>query len=77
MRGNFYSEGAFGYYQPDRKNSLGGQFFASCAPEANFGIYGDYILNLSIVLNLEKFSQDLENLKSVEVRMIKKQECKK
>ena len=77
MSGAFYSEGAFGYYQPDRENFIGGQFFSSWAPNANFGIYGDYILNRTIVLTLEKFSEDLENLKSVEVKVIKKQSCKK
>ena len=77
MSGRFFSEGAFGYYQPDRENYLGGQFFSSWAPSANFAIYGDYILNRSLVITLEKFSEDLESLKSVEVRVIKKEACRK
>lgn len=77
MSGAFFGESAFGYYQPDRGNSPGGQFFSSWAPSANFAIYGDYVLNRTIVFTLEKFTPDLENLKSVEVRVVKQRSCKK
>ena len=75
MSGGFFSEGTFGYYPPDIGDRPGGQFFASWASEANFGIYGDYVLNKNIVLILENFSKEIESLNSVEVKVIELKKC--
>jgi hypothetical protein len=77
MRGGYYGEPIiFGYYATDRYEIPQGQFFSIGPPDATVGIYGDYKLDQTIRLAIEGSNTIVEDMKSVEVRIVNNKECK-
>jgi hypothetical protein len=78
MRGGYYGEPTiFGHYAADRFEIPQGQFFSMSPPDATVGIYGDYKLDQTIRLAIEGSNTIVEDMKSVEVRIVNNNECKK
>jgi hypothetical protein len=77
MRGGYYGDSTiFGHYGPDRFEIPQGQFFSTSPPDATVGIYGDYKLDQAIRLAIEGPNTIVENMKTVEVRIVNNKECK-
>jgi hypothetical protein len=78
MSGGYYGEPTiFGHYAADRFEIPQGQFFSISPPDATVGIYGDYKLDQTIRLAIEGSNTIVEDMKSVEVRIVNNNECKK
>jgi hypothetical protein len=76
MRGGYYGDSTiFGHYGADRFEIPQGQFFSTSPPDATVGIYGDYKLDQTIRLAIEGPNNAVENMKAVEVRIKKSNEC--
>jgi len=76
MRGGYYGEPTiFGHYAADRFGIPQGQFFSTSPPDGSVGIYGDYKLDQTIRLAIEGPNTIVENMKAVEVRIKKSNEC--
>lgn len=77
MRGGHYGEPSiFGHYAADRFGIPQGQFFSISPPDASVGIYGDYKLDQTIRLAIEGPNTIVENMKTVEVRIVNNKGCK-
>ena len=77
MRGGHYGEPSiFGHYASDRFGIPQGQFFSISPPDASVGIYGDYKLDQTIRLAIEGPNTIVENMKTVEVRIVNNKGCK-
>jgi len=77
MRGGYYGDSTiFGHYGADRFEIPQGQFFSTSPPDATIGIYGDYKLDQTIRLAIEGPNTIVENMKTVEVRIVNNKECK-
>jgi hypothetical protein len=77
MRGGYYGDSTiFGHYGADRFEIPQGQFFSTSPPDATVGIYGDYKLDQTIRLAIEGPNTIVENMKTVEVRIVNNKECK-
>jgi hypothetical protein len=76
MKGGYYGEPTvIGTYAADRFEIPQGQFFSMSPPDATVGIYGDYKLDQTIRLAIEGPNTIVENMKAVEVRIKKSNEC--
>lgn len=76
MRGSFYGDSTiFGQYGADNYEIPQGQFFAISPPDASIGIYGDFKLSKEIRLIVEGRTAIVEQIKAVEVKIIKNKEC--
>jgi len=76
MRGGFYGDSTvFGQYGADNYEIPQGQFFAISPPDASIGIYGDYKLSKEIRLIIEGQTAIVDQMKTIEVRIIKSKEC--
>ena len=77
MRGGYYGDSTiFGHYGADKFEIPQGQFFAISPPDASVGIYGDFKLSKDIRLVIEGHSSFIEQMKTVEVRIVKNDQCK-
>jgi hypothetical protein len=77
MRGGYYGESTiFGTYAADRFEIPGGQFFSIGPPDATVGIYGDYKLDQTIRLAIEGPNTIVENMKTVEVKIVNNKKCR-
>jgi hypothetical protein len=78
MRGGYYGDAlVFGLYGEDRYEIPQGQFFAINPPDASVGIYGDYRLTKQISLVVDGHNNIVDQMKAVEVKVVKGNDCKK
>jgi hypothetical protein len=76
MRGGYYGDSTiFGHYGADRGEIPQGQFFSIRPPDATVGIYGDYKLDRTIRLVIDGPNNIVENMKAIEVKVVKSNEC--